>query len=1185
VIRKFTNAFSNSTVPSAVHTALLGTAQKQDATYMRETYLTYDAEGHPTQFTNAFGNETSYQTFSNTFNEQTSTTSFTVDLSGHTVAGNAILEISGLASDSTYQENHQYTPPYGTGCRNANWTSCSWSNNNYKTYYTYLCGPPEDPDVYQGWAYIGPFTHHPNSVGYQSYSTTPSCNQQAYSFSVTTNWKAYPVQVQYKIDSNDWTTVVSTLSNGTAHITVPITDGSHTLYFSESSQYNTKFSWTLWVPVDNTPDTYTTSLQYDSYGNITSTTDPESNTSSLTYSATYSYAYLTEVSRTVGNDTITIKTTYDYYQGWITSTQEPKGVDAGSGYDTLYTYDAMGRVTKKEFPLLSGQQERSYIELIYDDTNRTVTIIDPLRHYMVQQNDKLGRATSTKSYTGTYGSGTLYATASKAYRYDGLTASLTDPGNDTTSYTYDFLGRPTQITLPDSSTVSYTYDDTNNKVTFTNGRSYERIFWYDWLSRLEEIEEEYAADTFTSTTYTYDDIGHLLSFTDPENHTTSYTYASACGLTRTTYPDSEYETYTFDNVGNIASFTDCKGNTTSYTYDDLYRLIEIEYEDQSTISYTYDLNSNRTCMDDDAPGTGDYVAYTYDQWNRLLIETRHISQNSFPVVYEHDVASRMTKITYPDSMQILYTYNDLNRITEIKRYIDGQNDEILFDNPQYDVESLLTQFDYGNDIQATYTYDSRDRPLTIDVKDGATSLLDLDYTYDNNNNITQLVNGWRDTNSSWHSETESYSYDGLDRLTSASCTSWSHTYTYDKAGNRTGKDSITYTINSVNEVTALSDGTSFTYDDNGNRTQKTKGDDTWDYTYDYANRLTKVEENDSTIGEYVYDGDGNRLQKTENSITTIYIHSGINSIYEENSTGSTGYIYGPIGLMARRTTINQESNTYFYHKDHLGSTRSVTDSSKNIITASTYHPFGETEVEEGSEYYLYNGKERDSAGLYYYGARYYDPQIGKFITRDLRIGRKKNSQSTNRYTYCLNNPIKYIDPDGFGEKFSYLKTNPNPVRMTTRNFLLCLGLTGGLVIALIVPGGAHVELALLGVAGSVGLGVGFEIINDVLLPQSYYEFMENIDDDEAWEIIIREVLPEGEIRIDIIDDDGTIYRTIFDSEGNEIERLKKVPDPDNPGKYLVYIWDYNTKSYKLKEENNEEEPGGTGGGGGGNKIV
>jgi RHS repeat-associated protein len=249
-------------------------------------------------------------------------------------------------------------------------------------------------------------------------------------------------------------------------------------------------------------------------------------------------------------------------------------------------------------------------------------------------------------------------------------------------------------------------------------------------------------------------------------------------------------------------------------------------------------------------------------------------------------------------------------------------------------------------------------------------------------------------------------------LTSGSCTSWSHTYSYDKAGNRTGKDAITYTVNVVNEVTALSDGTSFTYDDNGNRTQKTKGADTWDYTYNYVNRLTQVEENNSVIGEYVYDGGGNRLQKTENSMTTTYIYSGINTIYEENSTGSACYVYGPTGLIAKRTTIDQETNTYFYHKDNLGSTRSVTDSSKNIITASTYHPFGETEVKEGSEHYLYTGKEKDSTGLYYYGARYYDPQTGKFITRDLIKGRKSNSQTLNLYTYCLNNPIKYIDPAG-----------------------------------------------------------------------------------------------------------------------------------------------------------------------------
>jgi RHS repeat-associated protein len=777
-------------------------------------------------------------------------------------------------------------------------------------------------------------------------------------------------------------------------------------------------------------ETYNASLMYDGYGNVISITNAESNTISLTYADTYAHAYLTDISAVVGTDTITTKVTYDYYRGWITSIQEPKGVQVGSGYDYLYSYDLLGRVTKKEFPLLSGQQERSCLEAIYDDTNRTVTIIDQLRHYTTRHYDKLGRLIEARSYTGEYGSGTLYATMSQYYQYDNQVISIIDSGNDITSYTYDFLGRLTQIALPDSSSVSYTYDDTNNKVTFTNGRSYERVFWYDWLSRLEKVEEEYTTDTFTSTTYTYDDIGHLLSFTDPENHTTSYTYDSLFGLTKTTYPDSEYETYTYNNVGNLISFSDCNGNTASYIYDDLYQLIEIEYEDQSTVSYTYDLNSNRIRMDDDAPNTGDYVAYTYDQWNRLLTKTRYISQDLSSISYQYDLTSRVTEITYPDSMQILYTYDDLNRTTKIKRYVNGENDEILFDSPQYNVKSLLTQFDYGNDIQATYTYDSRDRPLTIDVKDGPTSLLDLDYTYDNNNNIIQLINGWKDTSSTWHSETESYSYDGLDRLTSASYASWSHSYSYDKAGNRTEKDSITYAINSVNEVTTLSDGTSFTYDDNGNRTQKSKGEDIWDYTYDYANRLTKIKENDSIIGEYVYDGDGKRLQKTENGITTAYIYSDIYTLYEENSTGSVCYVYGPIGLIAKRTTINQESNTYYFHTDHLGSIRSMTDFSKNIIAASTYHPFGEIDIEEGSEHYLFTGKEKDSTGLYYYGARYYDPEIGKFLTRDSWtylpndfrfLGQTitiwlKNIQKLNRYVYCINNPLKYIDPTGHGLK-------------------------------------------------------------------------------------------------------------------------------------------------------------------------
>jgi len=93
IIQKFTNAFSNSTVPSSVHTALLGMAEKQDNTYVRELYLTYDSEAHPTQSENAFGSATTWLTFSGTFNEKTGDTSFPIDLTGHTVAGNGVLEV------------------------------------------------------------------------------------------------------------------------------------------------------------------------------------------------------------------------------------------------------------------------------------------------------------------------------------------------------------------------------------------------------------------------------------------------------------------------------------------------------------------------------------------------------------------------------------------------------------------------------------------------------------------------------------------------------------------------------------------------------------------------------------------------------------------------------------------------------------------------------------------------------------------------------------------------------------------------------------------------------------------------------------------------------------------------------------------------------------------------------------
>ncbi|MBU7017299.1 MAG: RHS repeat-associated core domain-containing protein [Theionarchaea archaeon] len=83
-----------------------------------------------------------------------------------------------------------------------------------------------------------------------------------------------------------------------------------------------------------------------------------------------------------------------------------------------------------------------------------------------------------------------------------------------------------------------------------------------------------------------------------------------------------------------------------------------------------------------------------------------------------------------------------------------------------------------------------------------------------------------------------------------------------------------------------------------------------------------------------------------------------------------------------------------------------------MVVAIVYRPFGEVSTQEGTENYMFTGKELDETGLYYYGSRYYDPDLGRFITRDSLMGHVSTPQSLNRFAYCQNNPLKYVDPWG-----------------------------------------------------------------------------------------------------------------------------------------------------------------------------
>jgi RHS repeat-associated protein len=152
---------------------------------------------------------------------------------------------------------------------------------------------------------------------------------------------------------------------------------------------------------------------------------------------------------------------------------------------------------------------------------------------------------------------------------------------------------------------------------------------------------------------------------------------------------------------------------------------------------------------------------------------------------------------------------------------------------------------------------------------------------------------------------------------------------------------------------------------------------------------------------------------TSSTIYTIfYLYDGIEPIVEYAPDGSilNRYIYAGNMHIAR---ING-ADTNYYHCDALGSIRRVSNESGTAVWGGTYYPFGEMSG-NGGNVHGFTGKEFDSEmGLNYFCQRYYDPEIGRFMELDPFNGYAKIPQSLNRYAYCMNNPLKYVDPSGLG---------------------------------------------------------------------------------------------------------------------------------------------------------------------------
>ena len=298
---------------------------------------------------------------------------------------------------------------------------------------------------------------------------------------------------------------------------------------------------------------------------------------------------------------------------------------------------------------------------------------------------------------------------------------------------------------------------------------------------------------------------------------------------------------------------------------------------------------------------------------------------------------------------------------------------------------------------AFYTYNRKDKPSQILDRYGTTKELDLNYTYDGTGNVLT-------------ENSQSYGYDWMNRLTSSSGPWGSITYSYDSVGNRVqminGSTRTDYTYGSFNRLTSAGN-VNYTYNANGDTITKSGG---WTYSYDYENRLTSVIHNGAMVQTNTYDGDGNRVTQTTKGGSVVYSYQGVNILYQKNLTSDTTTKSFYAGSLQVAQMVNY--TTYYLHQDALGSTRLVTNGAL-LAFSSNFEAYGMDYAMSGSEEYQYTGKLLDIVdGLYYEGARYYDPTTGRFITEDSVVGTTTGPMSLNRYIYARDNPMKIVDMNG-----------------------------------------------------------------------------------------------------------------------------------------------------------------------------
>ena len=550
--------------------------------------------------------------------------------------------------------------------------------------------------------------------------------------------------------------------------------------------------------------------------------------------------------------------------------------------------------------------------------------------------------------------------AEYGYNSDGNVNYVADFNLNTTTYEHNSLNRLITVTQPGSVIISYDFDLHGNLISVMDAENHE-------------------------TTFTHDDMGRVVSTTSPDTGTTAYVY---------------------DAAGNLERKTDAKVITVQYSYDLLNRLTAVQFPDSAqNIGYSYDAGTygkgHRTGMTDPAGST----TFGYDSRGRFTGKTTIVNAIQYPISGAFTPGSRLTSLVYPTGRTVDFTRYDNGKIRNLSTTYNSTTVD-LFSNMTYDPFSRPSGMDTGTGSSVN----NQSGACNCLEKINPGQMMEQIYTYDGNGNITDI----NATNVSWLSQ--SFVYDALNRLESATGLYGTTGYTYDKVGNRltraSGGQTDTYSyVSGTNRLDQISgpNATDFDYDLNGNITAI----DLKTLIYNQNNRLVRVQEGANVLGEYTYNGLGQRVVKDADGAETVFLYDFDGNIIAESTisgTMKTEYLY--MGSNRLAMVDVSSGNLYYFNNNYLGTPLLMTDSSGNVVWDADYKPFGDTDVNPNSEVvnnFRFAGQYYDEeTELHYNYYRYYDPKTGRYLRAD-PIGLYGG---INLYSYASNNPINRIDPLG-----------------------------------------------------------------------------------------------------------------------------------------------------------------------------